>query len=155
MGNPPSRRRRTSTVLRIDPAVRNAGHHFVAMTTSPALFPNDERAEERVCSDVPQPYASAVSNQLTPPSMLFLTISRAMGSASSGQYLPISPGPLLNCQQPSPMGLTRRSDEPSVRNGIIDRYPANSSPPTLRKTRSLRSRSTIITRMPRADVPTI
>ena len=97
---------RSSMVLRIFEAKRNIGHHFVAIITSPGFFPAACRPFERAFSEAPLPYISAVSNQLIPPSREREMTLLMRSSSSDGQYFPAMFFCLLNCQQPSPIGVT-------------------------------------------------
>src|ERR1039458_2401850 len=93
-------------VLEMLEAKRNIGHHFVAMRISPGFFPAFCKAFDNAFSDAPLPYISAVSNQLMPPSRERDTTFSIRPSSSIGQYLPAILFCLLNCQDPSPIGVT-------------------------------------------------
>ena len=65
--------------------MRKKGCHFVAMTTAPGFTPSAVSASASFCSDVPLPYASAVSNQLMPPFRAASTTLRIASSAMVSQ----------------------------------------------------------------------
>src|ERR1035437_2442418 len=93
-------------VLEIFEAKRNIGHHFVAMRISPGVFPAFCKALDNAFSDAPLPYISAVSNQLMPPSRERDTTLSIRSFSSVGQNFPAIFFCLLNCQEPSPIGVT-------------------------------------------------
>src|SRR5665213_2844780 len=93
-------------VLEIFEAKRNIGHHFVARRISPGFLPAFCKALDNAFSDAPLPYTSAVSNQLMPPSRDMDTTLSIRSSVSVGQNFPAKFFCLLNCQEPSPIGVT-------------------------------------------------
>src|SRR5450759_286956 len=76
------------------------------MKTSPGFLPVACKALDSALSDAPLPYSSAVSNQLIPPSRERDTILFIRSFSSVGQNFPAMFFCLLNCQQPSPIGVT-------------------------------------------------
>ena len=54
-------------VFFIEPAVLKAGHHLVATIALSPFKPLLFKADANASSYLPQPYNSAVSNQLIPP----------------------------------------------------------------------------------------
>src|ERR1035437_1428861 len=104
--------RRSSIVLEMFEAKRKKGHHFVAISTSPGFLPAACSASDKALSQAPLPYTSAVSNQLIPPSRERDTTFSMRLSSRVGQNFPAMFFCLLNCQQPSPMGVNIRSVRP-------------------------------------------
>src|ERR1035437_3536403 len=106
-------------VLGIFDAKRIIGRHFVAIKTSPGFFFAACKALDSARSDAPLPYSSAVSNQLIPPSRERDTILFIRSSSSVGQNFPAMFFCLLNCQQPSPIGVTIIPVRPRERKLIL------------------------------------
>src|SRR5476651_135369 len=104
-------------VVRMLPALRIVGHHLVATMTWPGLLPDATSARASASSERPRPYASAVSNQLIPPSRDALTMAFTVASGTALQKLPINPCPPENCQHPRPIAEISISVRPRGRRG--------------------------------------
>src|SRR5659263_690354 len=102
-------------VFPIDSAVLMTGNHLVATTTSSSGIPAAASARARQRSERPHPYASAVSNQLMPPSNAVLTMSFVTSAGRPSYTKRSKPLPSANCQVPSPIGVISMSVRPRRR----------------------------------------
>jgi hypothetical protein len=99
----------------MEPALRSTGCHLVTITTSRFLLPAALRTRARARSDRPPPYASAVSNQLVPPTRAAATISSVTCGSIFDQMNRWMLCASENCQVARPMGVISISVRPRRR----------------------------------------